>query len=71
MEEQCPNYAQPRLGAEGGEFYVPPTTHFIATVKDLTDMLDYGPEDNGGMDDDRRAGPKPAVYRTLDDHLFV
>ena len=35
-EEQCPNYAQPGLGAESREFYVPPTTHFIATVEDLT-----------------------------------
>ena len=46
------NYAQPGLGAESGEFYVPPTTHFIATIEDLTDMLDYGSEDIDGMDDD-------------------
>ena len=51
-EEQRPNYAQPGLGAESGEFYVPPTTHFISTVEDLTDMLDYGSEDIDGMDDD-------------------
>ena len=51
-EERCPNYAQPGLGAESGEFYVPPTTHFIATVEDLTDMLDYGSKDIDGMDDD-------------------
>ena len=51
-EEQRPNYAQPRLGAESMEFYVPPTTHFIATVEDLTDMLDYDFEDIGAMDDD-------------------
>ena len=51
-EEQCPNYAQPGLGAESGEFYVPPTTHFIATFEDLTNMLDYISEDIGGMDDD-------------------
>ena len=47
-----PNYAQPRLGAESGEFYVPPTTHFKATVEDLTDTLDYGSEDIDDMDDD-------------------
>ena len=50
--EQRPNYAQPRLGAENREFYVPRTTHFTATVEDLTDMLDYGSEDIDGMDDD-------------------
>ena len=51
-EGSLPNYAQPTLGAESGEFYVPPTTHFIATVKDLTDMLDYASEDIDSMDDD-------------------
>ena len=50
--EQCLNYAQPRLGAESREFYVRPTTHFIATVEDLTDMLDYGSEDIDSIDDD-------------------
>ena len=40
------------LRANHGEFYVPPTTHFIVTVEDLTDMLDYGSEDIDGMDDD-------------------
>ena len=30
----------------------PPTTHFIATVDDLTDMLDFGSEDIDDMDDD-------------------
>ena len=55
-EGQCPNYAQPGLGAESGEFYVPPTTHFIATFEDLTNMLDYISEDIGGMDDDAGEG---------------
>ena len=53
-EEPPPNYAQPGSGAEDMEFYVPPTTHFIATVEDLTDMLDYASEDIDGMDDDVR-----------------
>ena len=39
-EESLPNYAQPGLGAESGEFYVPPTTHLIATIEDITDTLD-------------------------------
>ena len=51
-EEQCPSYAQPGLGAESGEFYVPPTTHFLATVEDLTDMLDFSYENINGKDDD-------------------
>ena len=37
--------------ADDGEFRFPPTTHFIATVEDSTDMLDYGSEDIDGMDD--------------------
>ena len=51
-KEPLLNYAQPGLGAENREFYFPPTTHFIATVDDLTDMLDYASEDIDGMDDD-------------------
>ena len=47
-----PNYAQPALGAESREFYISPTTHLIATVEDLTDILDYASKDNDGMDDD-------------------
>ena len=56
-EVSPPNYAQPGLGAESGEFYVPPTTHLIATVEDLTDMLDYASKNIDGMDDDARAEP--------------
>ena len=47
-----PNYIRFGLDDDGGEFRFPPTTHFIATVKDLTDMLDYDSEDIDGMDDD-------------------
>ena len=57
-EGRRPNYAQPGLGAESGEFYVPPTTHFIATIEDLTDMLDYDSEDIDSMDD--KAGEEQA-----------
>ena len=52
IEWQRPNCAQPGLGAESGEFYILPTTHFIATIEDLTDMLDYDSEDIDGMEDD-------------------
>ena len=40
------------MEADDGEFRIPPTAHFIATVEDLTDMLDYDSEDIDGMDDD-------------------
>ena len=46
------NYIRFELEADDGEFRFPPTAHFIATVEDLTDMLDYGSEDIDGMDDD-------------------
>ena len=38
--------------AEDGEFHFPLTAHFIDTVEDLTDMLDYGSDGIDGMDDD-------------------
>ena len=38
----------------------PPTTHFLATVDDLTDMLDYDSEDIDGMDDDAGDDQEPA-----------
>ena len=47
-----PNYIRFELEADDGEFRIPPATHYIATVADLTDMLDYGSEDIDGMDDD-------------------
>ena len=52
MEVLPPNCTQHGLGAESGEFYDPPTTHLIATVEDLIDMLDYASEDIDGMDND-------------------
>ena len=47
-----PNYVWLEWEADGEELHFPPTTHFIATVEDLTDTLDYGSEDIDGMDDD-------------------
>ena len=50
-----PNYVRFELEADDeGEFCSPPTTHFIATVEDLTDELDYDSEDIDGMDDGAR-----------------
>src|SRR4051812_18779474 len=42
------------------EIQNPPTTHLIATVEDLTDMLDFGSEDLDGMDDEHGDEPEPA-----------
>ena len=38
----------------------PPTTHFVATVDDLTDMVDYDSEDIDGMDGDAGDYQEPA-----------
>ena len=47
-----PNYV--RLEWEAGDEGIrcPPTTHFIATIDDLTDVLDFHSEDINGVDDD-------------------
>ena len=52
MVDSQPNYVRFELEADDGEFRFPPATHFIATVEDLTDVLDYGSEHIDGMDDD-------------------
>ena len=54
-----PNYVRLEWEANNEELCVPPTTHFIATVDDLTDMLDYDSEDIDGMDDDAREEQEP------------
>ena len=42
------------------EIRPPHTTHLMATVDDLTDMLDYDSEDIDGMDDDAGDEQEPA-----------
>lgn len=54
-----------RLGLEADSRF-PPTTHFIGTVEDLTNMLDYGSKDINGMDDyagEERAQKPPLTGR--------
>ena len=51
-KDSRPNYVRFELETDDEEFRFPPATHFIATVDDLTDVLDYGSEDIDGMDDD-------------------
>ena len=49
-EDSQPNNVRFELEADDEEFCFLPATHFIATVDDLTDVLDYGPEDITGME---------------------
>ena len=41
----------------------PPTTHIVAIVDDLTDMLDFDSEDIDGMDTDEGDDEEPAPIR--------
>ena len=50
--ESWPNYVRQDWDADDEEIRCPLTTHLVATVHDLTDMLDFDSEDIDGMDDD-------------------
>ena len=54
-----PNYVRLEWEADDEEIRPPPTTHLIATVDDLTDMLDFGSEDIDSMDDDAGEEQEP------------
>ena len=47
-----PYYVRLEWEADDDGIHCPPTTHFIAMVDDLTDVLDFDSEDIDGMDDD-------------------
>ena len=47
-----PNNIRLEWEADDKEIRSPPTTHLVATIDDLTDMLDFDSEDIDGMDDD-------------------
>ena len=57
--EPCPDHGQRDWDAEDEEIRRPPTTHFIAIVDDLTDMLDFDFEDIDGMDADAGDDEEP------------
>ena len=57
--DSWPNYVRLELEADNEEIHSPPTTHLIATVDDLTDMLDFDSEDIDGMDDDAGEEQEP------------
>ena len=58
-EDSRPNYVRLEWEVDDEELCFPPTTHFIAIVDDLTDMLDYDFEDIDGMDDDAGEEQEP------------
>ena len=50
LGEPWPDYGQQDWDADDEEIQIPPTTHFVATVDDLTNMLDFDSEDIGDME---------------------
>ena len=54
------DYGQQGWDTDDEEIQSPPTTHFVATVDDLTDMLDFDSEDIDGMDADEGDDQGPA-----------
>ena len=58
--DSWPNYVWLEWEADGEEIRSPPTTHLVATVDDLTDMLDFDSEDINGMDADEGDDQEPA-----------
>ena len=56
-----PNYVWPVWDTEDEENCNPPTTHFIATVDDLTDMLEVDPNNIDGMDVDAGEDREPPL----------
>ena len=57
--EPWPDYGQHGWDADDEEIRGPPTTHLVATVDDLTDMLDFDSEDIDGMDIDEGDDQEP------------
>ena len=57
-----PNYVQPEWEAGDEGIRRPPTTHFIATIEELTDVLDS--EDIDDMDDDAGEAPESLEHGT-------
>ena len=57
--DSWPNYVRLEWEADDEEIRPPPITHLIATVDDLTDVLDFDSEDIDGMDDDAGEEQEP------------
>ena len=52
LGESWLNYVRRDWDADNKEIRRPPTTHLVATVDDLIDMLDFDSEDIDGMDNE-------------------
>ena len=61
--ESWPNYVRQDWDADDEEIRRPPTTHFVATVDNLNDVLDFDSEDIDGMDDDVGDEHEPMLIR--------
>ena len=57
--EPWPDCSQDGWDADDKEIQHPPTTHLVAAVDDLTNMLDYDSEDIDGMDDNAGDDQEP------------
>ena len=64
--EPWSNYVRLEWDADDEEIRSPPTTHLVATIDDLTDMLNFDSEDIDGMDEDAgdKQEPAPTGCRT-------
>ena len=58
IDDPTPIHTQIGLEVGQEEFFVPPTTHLVATIEDLTDMLNYAYEEAENMEEEDRA-PTP------------
>ena len=58
--EPWSDYGQRGWDADDEEIRNPPTTHFVATINDLTVMLDFDSEDIDDMDADEGDDQEPA-----------
>ena len=52
LGDSWPNYVRPEWEAGDEGIRCPPTTHFIAPIDDLTDVLNFDSEDIDSVDND-------------------
>src|SRR4051812_14375519 len=57
--ESWPDYDRQDWHADDEAIRSPPTTHLVATIDNLNDVLDFDSEDIDGMDDDVGDGHEP------------
>ena len=64
--DSWPNYVRLEWEADDEGIRFPPTTYLVATVDDLTNMLNFDSKDLDGMEDDAgdEEEPLPTRHRT-------